>query len=77
MTTGILALMMFISIFIGLCILLGLLWGIRGGHFEDYSKFLDGTQFDSEEALNDAYMLDEKRKKSLKKKKDDRYELPD
>lgn len=71
--SGILALMIFISIVVAGALLFGLLWGIKNGQFEDYSKFLDGTQFDSEDALNDAIKMEEKRKKA----KSDRYKLPD
>lgn len=73
--SGILALMILISLFIGVILLVALLWGIKNGQFEDYSKFLDGTKFDSEDALNDAYKLDQKRKDALKNS--DRYKLPD
>lgn len=64
--TGIIALMMLVSIFLGLCALFGLLWGVKTKQFEDYSKFLDGTKFDSEDALNDAYKMEQKKKEALK-----------
>ncbi len=54
--------MLGVSLFLGLCALLGLLWGVRNRQFEDYSKFLDGTKFDSEEALNEAAKMQERRK---------------
>ncbi len=68
--TGIIALMMFVSILLGMCALFGLLWGIKTKQFEDYSKFLDGTKFDSEDALNDAYKMEQKKKEALKNRKD-------
>ncbi|QKF64128.1 cbb3-type cytochrome oxidase assembly protein CcoS [Campylobacter corcagiensis] len=74
--SGILALMILVSLTVGVLLLVALLWGIKSGQFEDYSKFLDGTKFDSEEALNDAIKMEEKRKQA-KSKKSDRYELPD
>ncbi|MCZ6185894.1 cbb3-type cytochrome oxidase assembly protein [Campylobacter ureolyticus] len=70
--TGIIALMMFVSILLGVCALFGLLWGIKTKQFEDYSKFLDGTKFDSEDALNDAYKMEQKKKEALKNKKDNK-----
>lgn len=77
--SGILALMIGISVFLGACIVFGVVWGVKNHQFEDYSKFLDGTKFDSEEALNEAYQMELKRKNALKKKtkKDDSYKLPD
>lgn len=71
--SGVLALMILISLVVGISLLVALLWGIKSGQFEDYSKFIDGTKFDSEEALNDAIKMEQKRKKA----KSDRYELPD
>lgn len=71
--TGIIALMMFVSILLGMCALFGLLWGIKTKQFEDYSKFLDGTKFDSEDALNDAYKMEQKKKEALKNRKDNKY----
>lgn len=71
--SGVLALMILISLVVGVSLLVALLWGIKSGQFEDYSKFIDGTKFDSEEALNDAIKMEQKRKKA----KSDRYELPD
>ncbi|EPH10507.1 cbb3-type cytochrome oxidase assembly protein [Campylobacter ureolyticus] len=70
--TGIIALMMFVSILLGVCALFGLLWGIKTKQFEDYSKFLDGTKFDSEDALNDAYKMEQKKKEALKNRKNDK-----
>ena len=70
--TGIIALMMFVSILLGVCALFGLLWGIKTKQFEDYSKFLDGTKFDSEDALNDAYKMEQKKKEALKNIKDNK-----
>ncbi|MCZ6168756.1 cbb3-type cytochrome oxidase assembly protein [Campylobacter ureolyticus] len=70
--TGIIALMMFVSILLGMCALFGLLWGIKTKQFEDYSKFLDGTKFDSEDALNDAYKMEQKKKEALKNRKDNK-----
>ncbi|MBQ8608573.1 MAG: cbb3-type cytochrome oxidase assembly protein CcoS [Campylobacter sp.] len=75
---GVIAIMLGISTLLGAAALFGLLWGVKTRQFDDYSKFLDGTKFDSEDALNDAINL-EKRKKELIKKnnKDSEYRPPD
>ncbi|ARR03364.1 MULTISPECIES: cbb3-type cytochrome oxidase assembly protein CcoS [Campylobacter] len=75
---GVIAIMLGISTLLGAAALFGLLWGVKTRQFDDYSKFLDGTKFDSEDALNDAINL-EKRKKELIKKnnKDSGYRPPD
>ncbi|CZE47898.1 cbb3-type cytochrome oxidase assembly protein CcoS [Campylobacter geochelonis] len=75
----ILTIMLVVSIFMGLIGLFGLLWGLKTRQFEDYSKFLDGTKFDSEDALNDAYKMEQKKKEALKKREDKNsgYRPPD
>ncbi len=47
--------------------------------FEDKNKFLDGALQDSEEALQDAVMLEDKKKKIIKEKreKEKNYRPPD
>lgn len=72
----IIAIMLGISTFLGACALFGLLWGIKSKQFEDYDKFLDGTKYDSEDALNDAYKM-ELRKKEIEEKKAGGYRPPD
>lgn len=67
--SGVIAIMLGISTLLGAAALFGLLWGVKTRQFDDYSKFLDGTKFDSEDALNDAINL-ENRKKDLMKKRD-------
>lgn len=57
-----------ISLFLGALALFGLIWGIKTKQFEDYEKFLGGTKYDSQDALNDAYQM-EKRKKMAQEKK--------
>ena len=60
------AMMIGASTLLGAFGLWGLMWGIKSGQFDDHQKFLDGAQFVSEEALQDAIMLEEKKKKILK-----------
>lgn len=77
MDNTVLVTMLLISIFLGACALFGVIWGIKNKQFEDYRKFLDGTKFDDEDALNDAYQLEKRKEEALKKRKDSGYMPPD
>ena len=68
MSSGIVAIMIGVSTFLGALGLWALLWGLRTGQFDDQKKFLDGAKFDGEDELNDAIIL-EKRKKNMREKK--------
>ena len=46
------------SVFLGALGLLGALWGVKSGQFDDDRKFFDGALYDDEDALNDAYELE-------------------
>ncbi len=63
------AMMLGASTLLGAFGLWALLWGIRTGQFDDHKKFLDGTQFDSEEALHDAIKMEQNKVEILKEKK--------
>ena len=54
-------------------------WSVRSGQFDDQKKFLDGAQFDSEEALKDAVEMERKKAALLKGKqqKQTGYAPPD
>ncbi len=67
MDTGIIAMMMGVSIFLGLIALGAFLWGIKTGQFDDEEKFLNAVKFDGEDDLNDIANQERKRKE-LKKK---------
>lgn len=60
--SGVIAMMIGASILLGALGLFALLWGLKTKQFEDTRKFLDGTKFDSEDALNDAYLMEQKQK---------------
>ncbi|MBR2148764.1 MAG: cbb3-type cytochrome oxidase assembly protein CcoS [Campylobacter sp.] len=76
--SGVIAIMLGISTLLGAAALFGLLWGVKTRQFDDYSKFLDGTKFDSEDALNDAINLENRKKDLMKKRdKDMGYRPPD
>lgn len=76
MSSSTIALMLTISTILGFLALFGLLWGLKTKQFDDYSKFLDGTKFDSEDALNDAYKMEQKKEEALKKREKE-YSPPD
>jgi cbb3-type cytochrome oxidase maturation protein len=67
MSSGVLAMMLGASIFLGAVALGAFLWAIKSGQFDDEEKFLNGAKFDNEEDLNDAYTKEQK-KEALKKK---------
>ncbi len=71
MSESVVILMISVSTFLGVLGLIALLWGVKTGQFDDQSKFIDATQFDNEEDLKDAVMMEEKRKARLKKKKEE------
>ncbi|ARR01639.1 cytochrome oxidase maturation protein, cbb3-type [Campylobacter vicugnae] len=76
--SGVIAIMLGISTLLGAAALFGLLWGVKTRQFDDYSKFLDGTKFDSEDALNDAINLEKRKKELIKKNNEDSgYRPPD
>jgi cbb3-type cytochrome oxidase maturation protein len=68
--------MMIVSIFLGALGLGALLWGLKQGLFDDPKRFLEAAKFDGEEDLNDAILL-EKKRKELKEKKKKNYMPPD
>lgn len=68
MDNSVLMMMLVVSLFLGACALFGVIWGVKNRQFDDYRKFLDGTQFDDEDALNDAYELERRKKELLEQK---------
>jgi len=69
MDSWVIIMMLGVSVFLGSLALLGIMWAIRTGQFDDKEKFLNQVQFDGEDELNDAVRQIEK-KKALKKKKE-------
>ncbi|EAK9946799.1 cbb3-type cytochrome oxidase assembly protein CcoS [Campylobacter lari] len=53
-----------VALFLAIC---ALLWGIKNKQFDDDYKFT--TLNDSEDALNDAVILEQRKKEALKKNK--------
>lgn len=69
MSSNIMILMLSVSTFLGALGLLGLLWGLRSGQFDDQSKFIDAARYDNDEDFKDAVVMDEKQKKQREKEK--------
>ncbi len=76
MDSSVLTLMLGISTFLGALGLGALLWGLKTGQFNDQKRFLDSVHFDNEDDLQDAALMQEKRKQ-LKKKRESEYRPPD
>jgi len=74
MSSGIIAVMIGVSTFLGALGLISLLWGVKTGQFDDENKFLNATKFDDEEALRDAAAMQEKKES---KKREKNYGPPD
>lgn len=66
MDSWIVSMMLGGSLFLGALALLGFLWAVKNGQFDDEEKFLNATKFDSVEDLNDA-IEKERKKEELKK----------
>jgi cbb3-type cytochrome oxidase maturation protein len=82
MSEDIVILMIAVSTFLGLLGLLGLIWAVKTGQFDDHSKFIDAVRHDNEEDLRDAVMMEKKReaykrKKETIKKNHENYMPPD
>jgi len=67
MSEEIVMLMIGVSTFLGALGLIGLIWAVKTGQFDDHSKFVDATHHDNEEDLQDAVMMAEKKKKYKEK----------
>ena len=61
MNSGMIAVMLGVSLLIGLLGLLAFIWGLRSGQFDDEKKFTQGLLMDSVDELNDAYRNELKR----------------
>ena len=78
MSSGIMIMMIAVSALLGAIGLIGLLWAVRTGQFDDKSKFIDSVRFDGEEELRDAAELEERRHAfEEKRKQQTAYTPPD
>lgn len=64
MDDNILSLMLFGSLILGGLGVVGFVWGLKSGQFDDEKKFTHGLLFDDEEELREAARKDEKKKAS-------------
>ncbi len=69
MSENIIILMIGVSTFLGALGLAALLWGVKTGQFDDQSKFIDAARYDNEEDLQDAAMMEEKKREREEKKR--------
>ena len=67
MDGNIITVMIGVSTFLGALGLGALLWGVKSGQFDDEEKFINAVKFDDEDALRDAYELENRKKNALKK----------
>jgi cbb3-type cytochrome oxidase maturation protein len=74
MSEEIVILMIGISTFLGAIGLGALIWAVRTGQFDDHSKFIDAVRHDNEEDLQDAVMMQEKKKAYKEKIRQERLE---
>lgn len=58
MDNSIIAIMLSVSIFIGLLGLIAVLWGIKNNQFDDAKKWTQGILIDGIDELNEAYKKD-------------------
>jgi len=74
MSESIVILMISISTLLGALGLIALIWAVKTGQFDDYSKFTDAVRHDNVEDLQDAAMMAEKKKAYKEKMKQERLE---
>ncbi|SFV50923.1 Type cbb3 cytochrome oxidase biogenesis protein CcoS, involved in heme b insertion [hydrothermal vent metagenome] len=76
MSSGIIAMMLGVSIFLGSIALIAFLWGLKSGQFDDSEKFLNAAKFDNEDDLQSAVEAQKKKEelKARKKAQKDKYQ---
>ena len=77
MDSGVLSMMLIVSIFLGALGLGALLWGLKNGLFDDPKKFLEAAKYDTEEELQDAIKMQKKKEALQEKKRQENYMPPD
>jgi len=65
MNSGIVSMMLGVSLFLGAIALAGVMWAIKSGQFDDEKRMMDSVHDDGEDALNEAAEI-ERRKKEYK-----------
>ena len=74
MSENIVILMIGVSTFLGAIGLIALIWAVKTGQFDDHSKFTDAVRHDNEEDLQDAAMMQAKKKTYKEKLRQERLE---
>jgi len=69
MDNGIIIMMLGISLLLGALAMLGVVWAIKTGQFDDKDKTMNSVLNDGEDALNEA--AEKERRKEAYKKQDD------
>ena len=69
MSSGIVAMMLGVSLFLGGIALFAFLWGLKSGQFDDEEKFLNAVKFDNEDDLKSAVETQKKKEELLAKKR--------
>jgi len=77
MDSGVLSMMLTVSIFLGALGLGALLWGLKNGLFDDPKKFLEAAKYDGEDELQDAIEMEKKKEALKEKKRQENYMPPD
>ena len=65
MNSGIVSMMLGVSLFLGAIALAGVMWAIKSGQFDDEKRMMDSVHDDGEDSLNEAAEK-ERRKQSYK-----------
>jgi len=76
MSDTVMILMLGVSTFLGALGLIGLIWAVKTGQFDDQSKFIDAARYDNEEDLRDAAMMEEKKKERKRKREEKKSYMP-
>lgn len=63
MNSGIISMMLSVSLFLGAVALLGIMWAIKNGQFDDEKRMMDSVHDDGEESLNEAAEKDRRKQK--------------
>jgi len=74
MSESIVVLMIAVSTLLGAIGLIALIWAVKTGQFDDHHKFTDAVRHDNEEDLQDAAMMQAKKKAYKEKMKQERLE---
>jgi len=74
MSEDIVILMIGVSTFLGAIGLGALLWAVKTGQFDDHRKFTDAVRHDNKEDLQDAAMMQAKKKAHKEKIRQERLE---